>query len=134
MDGRDLARLVNDLREAVCLAQRRAQDRRFGQYHWDRWRTIALNEAWAAARVRDNADSELVDAIGDATLKLVRDRIEAYEDDERPAALRQCQADMHTLVRCEEAFMAGNELLTHFATQTLREMAERYDLEAVRRG
>jgi hypothetical protein len=131
----DTGKLINDLREAIHLAERRAQDRRFGQCHWDRWRTIALNEAWAAARERGNADSELVDAIGDATLALVRERIEAYEDDDRPAVLRRCQADTSTLVRCEEAFMAGNELLTHFAKQTLREMAERYGLnEAARRG
>lgn len=40
--------------------------------------------------------------------------------------LREIDAKRHTLVRCEEALLSGNEMLVHFAQETLREMALPY--------
>lgn len=40
--------------------------------------------------------------------------------------LREIDSKRRTIIRCEEAMASGNPMLTHFAKQTVREMALPY--------
>ena len=135
-DGHATARLINDLRDAILKTAAIARAATPGP-----WTIRQLGRHDQAAIVTDPgrraaaglpADGEFIGEMRSA--RGVADTIHAVRHDPENV-LSSCQSDTATLVRCEEAFMAGNELLTHFAKQTLREMAERYRLaQGVRRG
>lgn len=135
-DGHATARLINDLRDAINKSAAIA----FTATP-DPWTIRQLGRHDQAAIVTDSgrrtpaglpADAEFIGEM--RSTRGTADAIHAVHHDPGKV-LRGCQADTKTLVRCEEAFMAGNELLTHFAEQTLREMAERYGLrQEARRG
>jgi len=135
-DGYATARLINDLRDAINKSAAIA----FAATP-SPWTVRQLGRHDQAAIVTDSghrtpaglpADAEFIGEM--RSTRGTSDAIHAAHHD--PVnVMRGCQADTSTLVRCEEAFMAGDELLTHFAKQTLREMAERYGLnEVARRG